>query len=141
MKNFYLYIKKIFSDSFNLLFKKDSIKVKIIYICISLLIFSSLVIFLFSITLIIFDKKRSLAERMESICFNMKDNILKNTENIIEEIKEISKSDELNSYINYYDENYITQLFINKNDIFYEISFINTDYMEELKIIILTINQ
>ena len=116
------------------LFPKKSIKIKIIFTCMILIILSSLVICYFAISMTKNDKKRSLAERMESICITMSDTVAENSNNILEEIERISNSNELNTYITDFDDKYITQLFVDKSNLFYEISFINMDYAEELKV-------
>ncbi len=127
--------KNFFFKSLFALFTIKSIKKKIIYTCMILLVVSSLIICFFSVNMTIKDKKSSLSERMEAICVTMIKGISAKSNDLKREVELIANSNELGSYITTFDENYISQLFIDKSDLFYEISYINTFYEEELKVL------
>ncbi len=127
--------KKLFSGNLKDIFSpQKSIKLKIMYMTIAIVILVSLVICIFGVLITKNDKKKSLAERMEDICITLIDGISEKSNNILKEVEIISKSNELKTYISNFDENYIIQIFVSKINLFYEISYININYEEELKV-------
>ncbi len=133
-KNILIEIKNNILNFIVSLFPKKSIKSKIIYVLMTILILTLLIISYLIVVLIKNDKVKSLKERMNSICIIMIDSITRKTNNILNEVEIITKSDQLKAYITNFDDNYIIQLFRDKRNLFYEISYIKMNYEEELKV-------
>lgn len=128
-------IKNKIFNFFVSLFPKKSIKTQIMFSFMILLSSAAIIVCIMIANMIKADKKTSLVDRMNEICITMNDSITRKTDNIINEIEVISRSEQLKTYITNFDDNYINQFLISKSNQFYEFSYINTNYEEELKVL------